>query len=598
MENMKTNRDPVLTLFNFKNHTVNGTHSWLLEYIDKCKSGEILVGHEIMQELDILMSHFTDQDIMVKLEDAHKRIKFIEKECKHYEAPFAGKPFILMLFQKAFIESIYIFKIFDMELDRWVRLYQEALLLIGKKSGKTPLIAAISLAEFFCGPKGIKILCSSNDYEQADLMFQAIDAMREASPSLNKVTRRTVKGIFFGNPKYPKQKGKFSYSNKGSIRKISSKKKSNEGRNIGLGAADEVHELTSDIPIMPIRQGLSTQEEPLYFEITTEGFVNDGYLDSRLKDARAVLNGKLERPRWLIWLFTQDSEKEIWQDERTWVKSSPGLGVIKKWSYMRQMVEEARTNKKTRVSVLAKDFNFKQNNSEAWLSPEDIINEETHDMEEFRNCFAIGAVDLSKTGDLACARALIMKRGSSKKYMLQKYFIPQSKLDGLNDEEKKKYQEWIKDGHIVITPKSENDSGNENDFRLVTAWFVKLFKEYGIRFYKIGYDKWSAIYWVKEMDSYGFDLVRVNQDYGPMSEPMGLVEKDLQKKLIVYNNNPVDKWCLENTAMGMNKKYEVMPIKVQGKDENKIDGAVTMIIAYRVYIDNRTEFLELVGRAA
>lgn len=593
-----TNRGLVTHVFNYSNHERNGTHSWLLEYIDKCKSGEILIGHELMQQLDIFVTHFTNPDIKIDFEEAHKRIKFIEERCKHYEAPFAGKPFILMLFQKAFIESIYIFKIYDEELGRWVRMVQEALLLIGKKSGKTPLIAAMCLAEYFCGPLGIKILCSSNDYEQADLMFQAIDAMREESPALNKVTRKNIKGIFFGNPKYPKSKGKFSSKNKGNIRKISSRKKSNEGRNIGVGAADEVHELASDIPIMPIRQGLSTQDEPLYFEITTEGFVNDGYLDNRLKDARKVLNGELDRPRWVIWLFTQDSEKEIWQDEKTWVKSSPGLGVIKKWSYMRQMVEEARTNKKTRVSVLAKDFNFKQNNSEAWLSPEDIINEETFDTEEFRNCFAIGAVDLSKTGDLASARALLMKPGSSKKYMLQKYFIPQSKLDNLSEEERKKYEQWIKDGHIVVTPKSENDSGNENDFRLVTAWFVKLLKDYGIRFYKVGYDKWSAVYWVKEMEGYGFDCVRVNQDYGPMSEPMSLVEKDLQKSLIVYNNNPVDKWCLENTAMSMNKKMETMPVKVQGKDENKIDGAVTMIIVYRIYMDNRTEFLELVSRAA
>jgi phage terminase large subunit-like protein len=113
-----------------------------------------------------------------------------------------------------------------------------------------------------------------------------------------------------------------------------------------------------------------------------------------------------------------------------------------------------------------------------------------------------------------------------------------------------------------------------------------------------GYDKWSAIYWVKEMESYGFDCTRINQDYGTMSEPMRLVEKDLQKKLIVYNNNPVDKWCLENTAFVINTRQDIMPVKVQGQDDKKIDGAVTIIIAYRIYIDNRPTFLELVKRTA
>lgn len=568
----------------------NGTHSYLLEYIDKCKSGEILIGHELMIMLNILLNHFEDPEIKIEFEDAHKRIKFIETQCKHYEAPFAGKPFILMLFQKAFIEAKYVFKIFDEELNRWVRLYQETLFVVGRKNGKTPLISAIDLAEFFCGPVGMKILCSSNDYEQADLMFQAINAMREESPALEKVTRKNIKGIFFGNPKKPKKTGKFSYKNKGSIRKISAKTGAKEGRNIGKASVDEVHELKDNTSIMPIRQALSTQDEPLYDELTTEGVINGGYLDARLKEARQVLNGELHRPRWLIWLYTQDSESEIWQNEKTWVKSNPGLGVIKKWSFLRQMVEEAKTSKATRIFVLSKDFNIKQNNAAAWLTTEDIINLEEFDLEEFRNSFAIGAVDLSKSGDLASARAMFMKSGSQKKYMIQKYFIPESKIENIPQEDKEKFNEWIRKDLITIS------EGNENDFRLVTAWFVGLFKNYGIRFFKIGYDKWSAIYWVKEMEEFGFDCVKVSQEWGSMSEPMKLTEQDLKSNLIVYNNNPIDKYCLENTAINMNSKMEIMPIKVQGKEEKKIDGSVTMIICEKVYIDNRTAFLELVKR--
>ena len=175
--------------------------SWLLEYIDKCKSGEIVVGREIFQEFDILLGNFEDNSIHFELEDAHKRIKFIETHCKHYEAPFAGKPFILTLRQKAFVEALYSFKIFDEEIGRWVRLYQEALLLVGRKCGKTPFVAALMLAEWFCGELGTKELCSSNDYDQAALMLDVINAMREESPTLEKVTRKNVKGIFFGNPK-------------------------------------------------------------------------------------------------------------------------------------------------------------------------------------------------------------------------------------------------------------------------------------------------------------------------------------------------------------------------------------------------------------
>jgi phage terminase large subunit-like protein len=247
------------------------------------------------------------------------------------------------------------------------------------------------------------------------------------------------------------------------------------------------------------------------------------------------------------------------------------------------MIEEAKTSKSMRVFVLSKDFNIKQNNASAWLTPEDIKNEETFDIEDFRNSFATGAVDLSKSGDLASARVIMMKPGSQKKYMLQKYFIPEAKLIDLPKDDKEMFTEWIRQDLITVSP------GNENDFSLVTAWFVKLLKDYGIRPYKIGYDKWSAIYWAKEMESYGFDCVRVSQEWGSMSEPMKLVEADLKSNLINYNNHPIDKWCLENTALNMNSKQEIIPMKVQGKEDKKIDGSVTWLLDIK--------FISIIGQS-
>ena len=564
-----------------------GTHSWLLEYIDACKDGRIVIGHEMMLELDILLGHFDNPEIRFETEAAHKRIKFIETKCCHFEAPFAGKPFILELFQKAFVEALYSFKIFDPELDRWVRLHQEALLLVGRKNGKTPFISALCLAEFFCGPVGIRELCSSNDYEQADLMFQAINSMRELSPSLERVTRCTIKGIFFGNPKKPRKKGKFSYANKGTIRKISAKTKGKEGRNIGVGAADEVHELQDNTSIMPIRQALSTQDEPLYFELTTEGFTNDGYLDERLRDARAVLTGELERPRWLIWLYTQDSENEVWQDEASWVKSNPGLGVIKKRSYIRSMLEESKTSKATRAFVLAKDFNIKQNNAAAWLLEDEYGNKALFDPETFRGAVALGAVDLSETTDLTCAKVLLMRKGDAKKYIMTKYFIPQAKVEASFADEKKDYLAWARDGLVDIV------EGIENDYSRVTAWFVSLYKDYGIRTYKVGYDNWNAKYWINEMGDMGFETEKVAMEIAVLSDPMKTVEADLRHQNIVYNDNPIDRWCLSNTAMKIDGLGRIMPMKIQDQRNRRIDGAVTLIILYCIYMRYRSEFMKM-----
>ena len=389
--------------------------SYIVEYYNKVKDKEIIIGHELRLMLDQVYLEVTDpiyqnlHKIRFNPDESEKRIKFIETKCKHYEAPHAGKPFILEIWQKAFIEAIFAIQIYDEELGRYVRKYKEVLFLVGRKNGKTPLIGAVCLSEWFCGEMGKKILCASNDYEQADLMFQAINSMREESPSLEKVTRKNIKGIYFGNLKQKKKKGKFSYQNKGSIRKLSAKTGAKEGRNIGVGAVDEVFEMKDDTTVMPIRQALSTQDEPLYFELTTEGFTQDGYLDKRLDDARKVLNKEIDRPRWLIWLYTQDSELEVWQDESSWVKSNPGLGKIKKWSFLRDMIEESKTSSSKRAFVLAKDFNIKQNNAQAWLQENDISNDLTYNIEDLRGSIGLGAVDLSETTDLSSARVLVMK---------------------------------------------------------------------------------------------------------------------------------------------------------------------------------------------
>ena len=568
--------------------------SYIVEYYNKIKNNELIVGHELKLMLEQVYIEVTDplyqniNKIKVDFEKSEKRIKFIETKCKHYEAPHAGKPFILEIWQKAFIEAIFAIQIYDEELGRYVRKYQEVLFLVGRKNGKTPLIGGICLSEWFCGEMGKKILCASNDYEQADLMFQAINSMREESPSLARVTRKNLKGIYFGNPKQKKKKGKFSYQNKGNIRKLSAKTGAKEGRNIGVGAVDEVFEMKDDTTVMPIRQALSTQDEPLYFELTTEGFTQDGYLDKRLDEARKVLHKELDRPRWLIWIYTQDSELEVWQDEKTWVKSNPGLGKIKKWSFLRNMIEEAKLSSSKRAFVLAKDFNIKQNNAQAWLQEKDIANDLTYDIEDLRGSIGLGATDLSETTDLSSARVLIMRPGSKIKYFIQMYFIPESKVVEGSKQDQKNYLEWAKQGYLHIC------SGNEVDYSDIVAWYVSLYKKYGIRVYMTGYDRWNAKSFVKEMTDYGFDLEKIPQDPNNMSNPMKLLEADLKANLVNYNQNPIDIWCLSNTSVKTDNLGRIMPMKVQDMRNRRIDGAVTMIIAYATFDRFRKEYLEIV----
>ena len=570
--------------------------SYLHLYAEKIKSGQIVAGTHIKQGIRRFLDDFDNPELRIDLSESDKRIRFIEHECKLYEAPFSGRPFKLELFQKAIIESIYAIEKWNPEANfgkgGWVRKYQDVLILIARKNGKTPLVAAISLSEFMCGEMGTKILYGSNDFEQADLAFSATDAMREESPSMAKRTRRNQKGIFFGNPKHRKTKGKYSYQNKGSIRKISANGKNKEGRNIKVGVVDEVHEMEDDHLIMPIQQALSTQDEPLYFEITTEGFTEDGYLDHRLADAQKVLDGELDRPDWAIWWYSQDSEEEVWQDEKSWQKSNPGIGVIKKWSYLRKQVEEAKSNPSQRAFVLAKDFNIKQNSSAAWLDEATIINTETFDPETLRGQYYIGGLDFAETTDLCSARALFEDQQTRKKYTLQMYFIPEAKADAILDDdsqlnpERKNYREWEKQGLVVICP------GAEVDAELVANWFVDLYEHYGMMPYKIGYDNWHSKDFQEIIaENFGKEVLeRIGMDFMSLSGPMRSLESDLGRNVLVYNNNEIDRWCLSNTGYKTNNIGLIMPVKKYGTSKNRIDGTLSNIICYAAYNMYRSVF--------
>lgn len=565
--------------------------SYIEDYWKKIKSGDIIVGSLIKLQMQNLIDDIHNDTVRMNYEESNKRIYFIEHECRHVQAPFAGKPFILELFQKAIIEAIFAPHVWNEELSRWIRKYQKVLLLIGRKNGKSPLISAISLSEWVCGEMGTNILFGSNDYEQAGILFDATNDMREESPKLSRCTHKNQKGIFWGNKGQHAKRGKFSFQNKGSIKKISAKTGAKEGKNIKIGAVDEVHEMKDNSLIMPIRQALSTQDEPLYIEITTEGFTDGGYLDEELQGAHKILTGEADDPHWLIFLYQQDSEEEVWQNEQSWYKSNPGMGTIKKWSFLRQMVEEAKQNAGTRAFVLAKDFNIKQNNAAAWLDMATIINTDTFHPEDLNGQYYIGALDFAETTDLCSAKALFVDPMTGKKKALGMYFVPDTKADAMLEDnhlnpEKKNYREWAKQGLVKICP------GGEVDVSMVSGWFKGLYETYKMKPFRIGYDNWHAQDFKRQISDYFGEeiLERIGMDFNSLSNPMNILEGDLKYKKLNYNDNPIDRWCLENTAIKTNNIGLIMPVKKYGQSKNRIDGTLGLIIAEATYWRYKTEY--------
>lgn len=555
---------------------IRKSNGYLEEYFDKCKSGEILIGQELMMELERLMEDMDDPRYIYDTTDADTRIHFMQNCVRLTKSPFYGKPMILMLWQKAFISAVYGFKMADTGFDR----FKKVVLLIARKNTKSETCSALELSELVLGNPGSDIVCSSNDDNQANILYEAIDTMRLMIDPESKDTWRNQRGIR-------------NLVTGSKIFKLSDRTRNKEGRNIDFAVIDEVHEMTENVILKSIEQSQSLKDNPKLIIITTEGFVNDGVLDHLLEDCRKIINGEddsISAERMLPWLYTQDSEAEVWQDERTWVKSNPSLGIVKKWDYMREQIDQAKKSKADRVFVMSKDLNFKMSNSQAWLVPEDYNYHAVYDLEDFRNSFCLGAVDLAETTDLTNAKILLMKPGDKTKYVLSHYFIPESKLTESADKSAgAKYDEWARDNFMTIC------EGNEVDLVQVADWFFKLYQDYGIRLMMCGYDQRFAKTWKNRMEEYGFETEMVIQNKPTLSQPMKLVEADLKSQLINYNENPIDRWCLGNAAMEIDNFGNIMAVKINNQRERRIDGAVTLIILYEIYRRYRQQFMNRVG---
>ena len=554
-------------------------NSFLLEYHARIECGEMLVGQELWQELQNLKEDFQNDAFYYDTKDALLRIDFMERCVRLTKSPYYNKPMILMLWQKAFIEAVYSFKMSETTFAR----FKKVLLLIARKNTKSETCSALGLSELIVGNDGADIVCSSNDDNQASITYDAIDTMRRLIDPDDLDTKRNQRFIL-------------NKTNGSKIFKLSERTRNKEGRNIDFAILDEIHEMQENIIAKSIEQSQSLKDNPKLILITTEGFVVDGYLDDELKKARAIINGEDDSQsgmRFLPWLYTQDSENEIWQNPKTWVKSNPTLGIVKKWDYLQEQVEIARKSKADRIFVLSKDFNIKQNSVEMWLNLEDYTYKAVYDLEDFRGCVCLGAVDLSETTDLTCAKILMMKPDDNTKYIHTMYFIPERKLEDSDDwYAGARYKEWAKEGLLTIT------EGNDLDLSVVADWFYRLYKEYDIKLWKCGYDQRFSKDWITRMDSYGWtkeneDLILILQNAQTLSNALKLCEADLKKQIINYNENKIDRWCFKNAGIKVDDRSQCLCVKTE--KAKRIDGAVTLIILYETYRRYRTEYKQIVG---
>lgn len=549
--------------------------NYVLAYWEEIESGKVVVSRRVRAVYERLAREIREpahgSPYYFDEEAGERPILFAERFCKQSQG-IIGAPLVLELFQKAYIQALFGF----LERETGFRRYRETMFLVGRKNGKSTLLAAIALYLLTSDYEGAaEVYSVATKKDQARKVLTEAVNMVKQSPELRAVLRKRRNDLYF-----PATASTFEA--------LASDSNTLDGLNSHAVIIDELHAIKDRNLYEVMKQSTSSRRQPLVIMITTAGTVRESVFDSLYQIACDVADGKMTEPTFLPILYELDERAE-WTDPAKWQKANPGLGTIKQYKTLAQFVERAKNSPDDLPGVLCKDFNIREVSAAVWLSYEQIKNDLRFDMAEVYNTYAVGGCDLSATVDLTAATLLIRKAGDPTIYVVQHYFLPEKKLENLEEHgtNEAPYRIWADRGLLTIC------EGNRVNYSQVTEWFCQMRDEHKIDAVKVGYDRALAGYWVDEMKSNGFDMEPVAQGPYTWSQPMREMGAALADHKVNYNQNPILIWCLTNTGVKKSGLNNIQPVKITEK--RRIDGAVSLLNAWVIYVKYYEDFMYNVG---
>ena len=550
----------------------------ILEYWEEIEKGNINVGDKIRRTYKKVVKDIKyPGEYFYSPKRGNHILEFAENFCRHSKGKCGGKRVKLELWEKAHLATVFGF--IDIEGNR---KYRESILIVGKKNGKSLLASIVGLYMLTAdGEMGPEVYAVATKKDQSKIIWLESKRMVRKSPALSKRVRSLVAELD-------------TDFNDGVFKPLASDSDTLDGLNIHCVLMDEIHQWKQGKALYDIMaDGVSAREQPLVYITSTAGTIREDIYDQKYDEAEMVINGYHDpegyKDEHLIAFIYEINNRKEWTDESCWEKANPGLGTIKNKQTLKDKVEKAKKNPLLVKNLLCKEFNIRETSSEAWLTFEQANNTETFSVEDLKPRYGVGGVDLSSTTDLTAAKVLFKIPESEKIYTLSMYWIPEDLVEKRITEDKIPYDIWIEKGYVRTC------KGNKISYKDVKAWFVEIQEKYDIYINMIGYDSWSAAYFVEDMQEYfgKTAMIPIIQGKKTLSQPMKNLGADLENNLIVYNNNPVDKWCLCNTAVDIDRNDNIQPIKTS-KPRRRIDGTAALLDAYVVLQNNYNEYMSLI----
>ena len=531
--------------------------NWIFKYHEAIQKKEVIVGVWVRLCFEILTTGLLNGEWEFNEKKANKAIKFIENFCHHSEG--RSDLLHLELWQKAIVSAI--FGIMDKTTG--YRQFREVFIIIARKNGKTLFAAAIAAyMTYIDGEYGAKVYFLAPKLDQADLVYDAFYQIVQSDDELDSITKKRRSDIYIKA---------FNTS----VKKIAFNSKKSDGFNPQLVVNDEMEAWPGDQGLKQyevMTSALGARKQPLIISIATAGYVNDGIFDELFKRATAFLKGNSREKRLLPFIYMID-DIEKWDSIEELKKSNPNLGVSVSAEYYLEQIEIARNSISKKVEFMTKFCNIKQNSAVAWLDYWDVMKcvheEKPLSLEDFKGCYCVGGIDLSRTTDLTAASIVINRDGIN--HIFTRFYMPQKRYEVAINEDNTPYNIYRDRGFLFISGE------NQVDYKDVYNWFIELVKVYKIKPLKIGYDRYSANYLVEDLKTAGFHTDDVYQGTN-LTPILHEFEGNLKDGLFDFGDNSMLAAHFLNVAVDINLNDSRMkPVKIEKR--MRIDGALSVFDA-------------------
>ncbi len=531
--------------------------NWIFKYHEAIQKKEVIVGVWVRLCFEILTTGLLNGEWEFNEKKANKAIKFIENFCHHSEG--RSDLLHLELWQKAIVSAI--FGIMDKTTG--YRQFREVFIIVARKNGKTLFAAAIAAyMTYVDGEYGAKVYFLAPKLDQADLVYDAFYQIVQSDDELDSITKKRRSDIYIKA---------FNTS----VKKIAFNSKKSDGFNPQLVVNDEMEAWPGDQGLKQyevMTSALGARKQPLIISIATAGYENDGIFDELFKRATAFLKGNSREKRLLPFIYMID-DIEKWDSIEELKKSNPNLGVSVSAEYYLEQIEIARNSISKKVEFMTKFCNIKQNSAVAWLDYWDVMKcvheEKPLSLEDFKGCYCVGGIDLSRTTDLTAASIVINRDGIN--HIFTRFYMPQKRYEVAINEDNTPYNIYRDRGFLFISGE------NQVDYKDVYNWFIELVKVYKIKPLKIGYDRYSANYLVEDLKTAGFHTDDVYQGTN-LTPVLHEFEGNLKDGLFDFGDNSMLAAHFLNVAVDINLNDSRMkPVKIEKR--MRIDGAMSVFDA-------------------